>query len=289
MSCYISTGCFHAKGLGEIIALARKYRFDLELGSSLPFSSATTELIFKAKSRVTFLLHNYFPPPAIPFVLNLASSEYCTRNKSINLCMEAIGLSANIGVRYYSVHAGFAMEMPLNILGKPLLQGRAYATTKNDRGKAYKTFVEAIRKLAEFAAKKRVNLLVENNVLATENIADDGTFSMLLADVDEIKCFFNDLRRPEVGLLLDVGHAKVSAKTLQVDPQSYFDELKPFIKCLHLSDNDGLRDRNCYFSPQSWFVPYLKNFKHTPMVVEVYQSSFTEILAQRSLVMTLID
>lgn len=289
MSCYISTGCFQTKKLDEIVASACKYGFNLELSSSLLFYPGMLEPIFQSKSEICFLVHNYFPPPTVPFVLNLASSDPVVYSRSVNLCFEAISLCAEIGVSYYSVHAGFAMEMNVDMLGKPHLQGHAYSTAKSDRGKAYQIFVETIRKLAKFAAEKQIRLLVENNVLALENIASDGTFPLLLADVDEIKSFFNDLRRDEVGLLLDVGHAKVSAETLQVNPQCYFDDLEPLIQCLHLSDNDGFRDSNHPFSSTSWFVHNLKKFEHLQMVVEICPSSITEILEQRNLIMNLLD
>jgi len=289
MSCYISTGCFQAKDLKEIVALACKHDFDLELSSSLSFSPAILEPIFHSKTKVNYLIHNYFPPPAVPFVLNLASNDPGTHRRSVNLCLEAIKLCADIGAPCYSVHAGFAMEMELGMLGKPHLQKSACSTAKADREKAYQTFVESIRKLAKYAAEKQVSLLVENNVLAVENIASDGTFPLLLADVDEIKGFFNDLRCSEVALLLDVGHAKVCAETLQINLQSYFDELEPFIRCLHLSDNDGRRDSNHPFSTRSWFVPHLKKFEHIPMVVEVYNCTIAETLEQRDLIMKLLN
>ena len=289
MTVHISTGCFQCKSLDEIVALACKHGFDLELSSSLAYSSNMLNPVFLAQSKVGFLLHNYFPPPAVPFVLNLASSNIETRSRSFNFCLEAISLCADIGIPFYSVHAGYAMEMDIDMLGKPHLQGDACRATKTDRGQAYQTFVETIRNLAKFAGEKQVGLLVENNVLAVENLASDGTSPLLLADVDEIKKFFSDLCCTGVGLILDVGHAKVSAETLKIKPQSYFDELGPFIRCLHLSDNDSGSDSHRPFSVRSWFVSYLKKYEQVPMVLEVYHSSLSEILEQRSLLMSLLD
>lgn len=289
MSCYISTGCFQTNNLCEIVELASKYDFDLELSSSLSFAPKMLEPLFQSKSKVGYLIHNYFPPPAIPFVLNLASRDPDIHSRSVNLCLEAIKLCSDIGAPCYSVHAGFAVDMDPSMLGKPHLQGRVCTTSKAERERAYQIFVETVRNVAEFAAENRVNLLVENNVLAAENIASDGTFPLLLADVDEIKTFFEDLRNSEIALLLDVGHAKVCAETLQVNPQSYFEELEPFISCLHLSDNDGRRDSNRPISSKSWFVPYLKRFAHVPMVVEVYNCSLVETLGQRDLIINLLD
>lgn len=289
MSCYISTGCFQNHSLDEIVALARKHSFDLELSSALSFSLSMLEPLYHSKSKIKYLIHNYFPPPAKPFVLNLASNDPEIHSRSVNLCREAVRLCARFGSPYYSVHAGFAMDMAPEMLGKPYLQGNAWSKGKMDRARAYQIFAETIDELAEFAVKQNVTLLVENNVLAVENIASDGTFPLLLADTDEIKRFFVDVNNPGVALLLDVGHAKVTAETLKVNPQSYFDELEPFIRCLHLSDNNGRQDSNHPFCSSSWFVPYLKKSKQIPMVMEVYRCSVVELLEQRSLLMSLLD
>jgi sugar phosphate isomerase/epimerase len=117
-------------------------------------------------------------------------------------------------------------------------------------------------------------------VVAVENLADDGTHPMLLADVDEIKNFFNDICRTGIGLLLDMGHAKVTAGTLRKDPRCFPDELERFIGCLHLSDNDGRQDDNGPFTQDAWFAPFLKRFAAVPMVVEVYRLSIDGLLKQ---------
>jgi sugar phosphate isomerase/epimerase len=288
MSCYISTGCFKTNELNEIVTLADKHGFDLELSSSLSFSHAMLEPLFSPKSRVGYLIHNYFPPPAIPFVLNLASSDPVIYGRSVGLCREAIDLCVRLGVPCYSFHAGFTMDMYPDMLGNPLIQKQACLPAKIDREKSYWMFVDTVLSLAEYAAGKRVKLFVENNVLPMENIASDGTYPLLLAEVDEIRTFFNDLNCPDVGLLLDVGHAKVSAKTCNTSPKSYFDELGPFISCLHLSDNNGLHDTNDPLGLDSWFVPFLKQFGHVPMVIEVNHRPLDEILEQRKMVISLL-
>jgi len=46
---------------------------------------------------LNYLIHNYFPPPSKPFVLNLASLDDKLYKQSIDLCINAIKLSKNLG------------------------------------------------------------------------------------------------------------------------------------------------------------------------------------------------
>ena len=62
----------------------------------------------------------------------------------------------------------------------------------------------------------------------------------------------------QVGLLVDVAHLKVSARTLKFKPEEYIIKLNKFIKAYHLSDNNGLADENKNVSSKSWFWNYIK-------------------------------
>jgi sugar phosphate isomerase/epimerase len=282
--CYLSTGSFQTRDLETIIALSLEHGINLELSSAIPFSPASLDAVCNAKKKLRFLVHNYFPSPAIPFVLNLASTDPDIHRQSVNLCQHAIDLCSRLGSPFYSVHAGFALNLRPEDLGNPAIQGNLAAGQSIPRDTAYEIFVTTVKSLALYAAARNVGLLVENNVVARENIADDGTFPLLLADVDEIRGFFSDIADPAVGLLLDTGHAKVSAATLGITPERYLEELAPFIACLHLSDNNGLRDTNSAFTGDAWFAPYLEGLGSLPMVIEVYKLSLDEMFQQRDLV-----
>jgi len=284
MTCFVSTGCFTAEGLHEIIALCIQHGLDLELSSSVPFSPNNACLAKRAKENMRLLVHNYFPPPPVPFALNLASTDPEVHRLSVELCCYAIRLCGEIEAPFYSVHAGFALHLNHKDLGNPQLQGRIAEQKGIPRERAYETFLATIRRLASVASDENVELLVENNVAAIENISRDGANTLLLSDPDEIRTFFDDLSLPNVGLLMDTGHAKVSAATLGTSPERYFEELAPLVRCLHLSDNDGRRDTNRPVTADAWFAPFLARLATVPMVIEVYRLSMEEILCQRQLV-----
>lgn len=288
MSLYLSTGAFRNSALEEIISTSLENKFNVELSSSVPFSPNILDSLNGATNRIRFLVHNYFPPPPVPFVLNLASTDSDIHHRSVTLCKNAIDLCARLKAPFYSVHAGFTMHFDPEDLGNPRRQGRLSAESRMPRDEAYETFVKTIGSLACYANAQHVKLLVENNLVAIENMAEDGTHPMLLADVDEIKNFFTDIRCFGVRLLLDMGHAKVTAGTFHKDPRCYLDELEPLIECLHLSDNDGRRDINGPFTHDVWFASFLKRFAAVPMVVEVYRLSVDGMLKQLRVVEELL-
>jgi sugar phosphate isomerase/epimerase len=237
----------------------------LELSSGVPWhpglESEILQMIAGRNGRV--LLHNYFPPPEHPFVLNLASTNIKTLERSMKHVMAAIDISAQCGAAVYTVHSGFAMNLGAEDLGKPEAQTRIkkvpYAT-------AYGIFLDAVRMLSVYGSDRGVRLLIENNVRTREQAGEEC--GLLMTEPGEIARFLRELDDSNVGLLLDVGHAKVTAAALGFEPGVYFEELAGWIGALHLSDNDGVRDNNRPFNEDAWFAKYFLG--DVPLVIEVY-------------------
>lgn len=59
-------------------------------------------------------------------------------------------------------------------------------------------------------------------------------------DPRELASYFRDMRHPQLGVLLDVGHAKLSGLSLQ----EWAQELGENVEVIHIHDNDGLQDRH---------------------------------------------
>lgn len=288
MSVHVSTSAFPNRRLEEIVPLAMANGFDIELGSSLEHSAGFRECLDRARGAIRFLVHNYFPPPAEPFVLNLASADPSLRRQSLALCTESIDLCAELESPFYSLHAGFAIDLAPGELGRAWMQRRPEGVAPGARAEAYDRFLAAVRELALHASRKGVGLLVENNVVARENVNPGERSPFLLADVEEILRFFEDVNDAHVGLLLDAGHAKVSSATLGDRPERYFERLSPFIRALHLSDNDGLRDEHRPFGREAWFAQFLKRHASVPMVLEVNRLTIGEMTGQRRILQEML-
>lgn len=202
----------------------------LEFGSIGRWDGAAESTLRASAPHV--LLHNYFPPPQQGFDLNLASADPDIRSRSTALVERALALSEELGAPFYAVHAGFAAD-PIGF------EGTSYTFPEVVRAAvepAYDRFVRAIGHLAGFARERGVALLVENNScpLRWKGVP-------FMCTPEDAARLFQDVG-DDVGLLLDVGHLLVSARTYGFDPARFVQVHRDRIRALHLHENDGTRD-----------------------------------------------
>ena len=62
-----------------------------------------------------------------------------------------------------------------------------------------------------------------------------------------------------------------SGTALGFDPLRFMEQVSPYVRALHISDNDGREDQNLPFTTDAWFYPLLKDFRRLPMVIEAYE------------------
>jgi sugar phosphate isomerase/epimerase len=212
-----------------------------------------------------FLIHNYFPQPEQPFVLNLASQDPSLLGKSRSLSKRALHLSALLSAPYYSVHAGFRAEFSAQSLGKRLEHRRVASYECASR-----TFRESIVALAETARSVGVQLLIEPNVVEVRNLVGGQNELLLLAEAEEIASFMEGLACPEVGILLDTGHLNVSSSTLGFSREDYVEQLQRWIRGFHVHDNDGTMDQHRPPAADSWVFDVLNHptLRRWPVVLE---------------------
>jgi sugar phosphate isomerase/epimerase len=198
---------------------------------------------------VDFSFHNYFPPPKLPFVFNLASADPQVREASIKLCKEAIRLTSRFGQKQFSFHSGFCFDPTPESLGSAL-ESRSHIVDENS---ANEIFNRSLEEIASFAERLQVVPLVENNVLNTETAARWGRKSLLVTTADDIEDFFR-LWGTRVGILLDVGHLRVSSSTVESDFHLELERSLHFASALHLHSNNGKEDQHLGISgAESWW------------------------------------
>ena len=103
-------------------------------------------------------------------------------------------------------------------------------------------------------------------------------------------CSYSDIREirkkfppKDLGFLLDIGHLKVSSKTLK---KNFYNELKkivPLTDALHLSENDALVDSNNPLIKRSKLWRILKK-KYDFVTIEVYKKNAVILKNQIKLV-----
>lgn len=224
----------------------------------------------------TFLIHNYFPQPDVPFVLNLASQDADLLRRSRAMAVDALRLTRALRAPFYSVHAGFLAEFDPASLGRTLTHGGVVP-----RDIAMATFAESLALLADEARVLDVALLIEPNVVDRRNLVDGENRLLLLAEAEEICSLFQRISRPQLGILLDTGHLNVSATTLGFHRMAFVDAVAGWIRAFHVHDNDGSSDQHRPVVAGSWVWEVLRRpaFRALPVVLEAGFDSIESLAA----------
>lgn len=237
---YVSSSCIRKSNISEIIKLLINYRIiNIELsGGTTYYRNIMNDLMtLKKTHHLNYACHAYFPPPKVPFVVNLASCNDQIYKRSIEHYEQCIDMLKSLQVNILSIHAGFFIEVHTKEIGK-----RLSGTIVYDEKKALERFCTAYEYISKLCAKNQIELFLENNVLSAENYKEfRGQNYMMMTDSASIKKMKEEL---EFNLLLDLGHLYVSCKTLGLDFAEECNELKKYIKWVHISENNGIVDEH---------------------------------------------
>jgi sugar phosphate isomerase/epimerase len=268
---FVSTACLPGiQPVTSRISLYRSHGLDaIELGAGV--SADKDSLSQVTGMGCQFLVHNYFPPPPSPFVLNLASGDTGVRKQSLDFVSEALALAARLNAPFYSVHAGFITD-PTSfgttsfVFPTPALPDEAQS--------AMDRFTTALEIALDHAQHFGVQLLVENNACSPELCG-----KLLLQTADEFLTLFRVLSSLDLGVLLDTGHLNVTAHTLGFERMTFVDQIAPYIRAFHVHDNDGTADTHQPVQPGSWVLDVLRRpeFAGLPIVVEARFRSVTDL------------
>jgi len=243
---FVSTGCFREQTGKSVAKLLNEGIRSIELSGGVPYPGLVQE-VENLGNQSRLQLHNYFPPADPPFVFNLASPIDAIRSRTIQSMNRALELSARIGADRYSIHAGFLVDPPISFLGASW-----QALDRTDISEAQRLFIESTIELRDLANRLGVRLLIENNVLTTGTKNHSGGDVLLMATSEQIVSIMKQLPN-DIGLLMDVAHLKVTARTEGLDPLQELALVSDYTLGYHLSDNDGRTDANGPVSRDSWF------------------------------------
>lgn len=270
---YLSTGGFSSLPGTEVATYFVENKIkSIELSGGTAIDGQEEKLI-DLTSGCSFQVHNYFPPPKNPFVLNLASSNEEIARLSFNHIIRAIDLSEKLGSKFYSFHAGFLLDPQVKDLGKQFTKRKL-----NHRESAKEIFTYRVNKISNYAKTKGIMILLENNVISSTNIKHFGANPFLMTDHNEAIEIMNSTD-DNVGILTDVAHLKVSSCSEGFCKNEYLDFTKEFTFAYHLSDNDGKSDTNEVITSNSWFWPFVRK-DLSYYSVEVYDQDL-EFLTQQ--------
>ena len=261
---YASTGCVRApRDLWAVLDAYEAAGLErVELGACT--LDPTDDLVPRLRRRgLSYLVHNYFPPPQESFVLNLASPEPALAARSLAFVLAALELCAELGAPVYSVHPGF--------VGDPeRAEDGHFVLPPGDAEAARVRLVDALAIALARAGELGVRLAVETLDVLPPDVgrvvpATPDDFRSLLAELDGL------------AVLLDTGHASVSARTLGLDARAY--SVPGRVAAVHAHENDGVADRHLPVSAGGPVLPLLRSLADLPISVEAHFDDATALAA----------
>jgi endonuclease IV len=259
---FLSSSCFNDKTINEIIShcVHIKY-YNLEISGGLQFDDNFIEILSEAKKQhpFKFMFHNYSPPPKNDFIINLASLDDDVYNRSLQHCMETIKISKLLQIKKFAFHAGFLIDPNLNEIGFQIKKKIIY-----NKNKSLIRFIEAINML-KHQASKDLDLYIENNVLSDKNMKNfNGKNPFLFTDFAGYKEINDSV---QIKPLIDIGHLKVSAKTLDKEFVTELSKLINLTDYIHISDNNSFEDQNRGLDEGSNILKIIKKFDLSKKII----------------------
>ncbi len=176
----------------------------------------------------------------------------------------------DIGAKLYSFHAPFRVRV--------ISLGAQFPTEKiQDYNETLKVYLESLNIVNEKAEKCGIQIAVENNEVSQWNLVDGKNELLMFAEPDEIPFFFSDKINKNIGCLLDIGHLKVSAQSLNFSKESFIDRIKNKIFEIHINDNDGVLDQHESINTETLSILDSVNLKEKNITLEIKNSSIEKI------------
>lgn len=263
---FISSHCVKQRYIKDSIEILVKNGFKhIELsGGTRYYPHFENDIIqLKKDHQVEYLCHNYFPPPELPFVVNLASLNDDIYEKSLVHLKKALRLSQKLGAKRFGFHAGFFLDIHPQKVGENL-----NADSLFNKEQCIERFCDGFQELRKEA--KEVELYLENNILSYDNFKTFGVCPLMMTTCQE----YEELRkRIDFKLLLDIGHLKVSSHSLDLNFQHEWDRMVSASDYIHMSDNDGFSDQNKSIREESALFQMLKKtyLKNKIFTLEIYE------------------
>lgn len=272
MPIYVSTSCLSTKyDLSQILDIYDKLGIkNIDLGVCRDYSMDVTKLL--RKHDFNYIVHHYFPPPKKPFIINLASQNKSILKKSIDQIIKSIDFCADFNINLFSFHAGFRVDPDINL--------KFNFSNIPEYENCFNIFKESVIKMSDYAERRAVKVAIENNVLSEYNLNGGQNTLLLMCELWEFKRIFNEIPSRNLGVLLDIGHLKVTSNSLKFDADEFIYELKEKTFAVHVHENNGRVDEHRCLRKEDRSLTivngYFKN-RDIPIVLECKCSDTKEL------------
>ena len=254
MACYLSTSCFGVSHLSDAIKQCRKLSGDkIEISAPhyfQPIKEFTNVINDFREDGCSFLLHNYFPCPRTPFVLNIASSKKIQQQRARRLVERALAVCDQIEAPLYGIHAGYLADA--NEGSDGMFQ---FEDEMKSYSEALNNAVRFVNNISPQFEKFGVKFLIENLFPTRHrNIS-------LFCTIEQIREFISQVPK-SIGLILDLGHMNISSNILEFDRmlfmEMFLEEFGDRLSEVHISENNGIEDDHLPVRIGSWQLDAIK-------------------------------
>lgn len=269
MTIYISTSFapLHSAVTDVLTSLAQCGITSVELGSTHCYEP---DLVSRLKQfEIQYIVHNYFPPSAESFIVNIASTSTLIRTRSLRHAMDSISFCRQIGASLYTVHPGFMFDPSEEsestenydfIFFKP----RVDYTSEDYYNTCFDLFIDSARLLCRHAQREGVRLAVESqgSVLNANNL--------FLQHPDDFERLMTAFAPTELGINLNLGHLNLASQAFGFDREAFIRQISDYIAAFEISHNDGQKDDHGPLVKEGWYWKVIrdKRFTQVPKIFE---------------------
>lgn len=274
MSIFVSTNCIAGDEQNGVIEnLFRAGIKNIELGSRV--ISENTKPAEVTQFGLNLAAHNYFIKPDKPIILNLSSPNKEILNRSQEYMVKGIDFCHDAGIKLFTIHAGFRSDPDLNLNFNREAKVMPYK-------QSFDIFIDSVKAINDYAAGKNIRIGVENNVLSETNLINGKNKLLLLCEAEEFDELWQRIPSNNLGMLLDLGHLKVTARSLKFDRYKFIERVKNKVFALHVHDNNEHADDHKPLDRESWCLDILKRpyFSGLPIIIESLGLSIKEAAEQ---------
>jgi sugar phosphate isomerase/epimerase len=273
MNLYVSTTFFQdGTDLGEALDSCAYYGItSVELGSNHSFNPNSLQTINNYS--FSYLVHNYFPIPSDPFVLNIASTDESIREKSLQHIYQAIDFCVDSGALLYTFHPGFITDPK----GANQTQLNYDFQWDDDATKEYSVafdhMLRSIEKSVLYSRKRGIQIAIET----------EGSFykkdHLLMQRPDEYKQFIKYFDPEDIGINLNIGHLRLSMEAFGFSWHELINIISDRIVAMELSHNNGLQDQHLPLQSNGWYWDLLldQRFDSAFKILEFRNTSILEV------------
>lgn len=211
------TGRFEKDFLHVLKVYERIGITNIELGAAHDYVSDLKPLFdFKRKNDANFILHCNFPPVKENFMLNIASCDEKIRDVSLKAAQASIDMCRKLDSKLFSLNGGFLCDFDRSM---------RRLNDLSDYEGAYSRCIDSLQTLTDISSQYGIRLAVENHYVSE---------GVMFTDISEFRRLLKDIRKNDLGVLIDLGHLKLNSVVYGKDQESFISEVKDRIMELHI-------------------------------------------------------